>query len=59
MKDTLGDSLAVTQVDEDDAAMVTGGVHPADECDGLVDVGFAEFVTMMSAHVRENLRFEI
>ena len=34
----LGQAFAVAQVDEDDAAMVAGRIHPATECDGLADV---------------------
>jgi methylmalonyl-CoA mutase cobalamin-binding subunit len=53
MEDTLRQALAVTEVDENDSAVVAGGIHPADERDGLADVGVAEFVAMMSAHGRK------
>ena len=43
-------TLARYRVDEDDAAMVAGRVHPADERDGLADVILAEFVAVMCAH---------
>jgi hypothetical protein len=36
--------------------VVAGGIHPADERDGLIDVGVAEFVAMMSAHVGKELK---
>ena len=55
MEYTLSETLAIAQVDEYNSTMVTGGVHPADERDGLIDVGFAEFVAMMGAHDGEDL----
>ena len=51
MEYALRQSFAVPQVDEDHAAMVAGGVHPTDEGDSQVDVGVAEFVAMVGAHV--------
>jgi hypothetical protein len=53
----LGQTLTVAQVDENDAAVVARGVHPTDERDRLIDMGFAEFVAMMGTH-KENLKVE-
>jgi hypothetical protein len=52
MKHALRETLAVAEVDEDHAAVIAGGVHPADECDGLADVGLAEFVAVVGTHGR-------
>ena len=48
-EDALGEALAVAEVDEDDAAVVAGGIDPADERDGLADVVGAEFVAVVGA----------
>jgi hypothetical protein len=50
MKHALRETLAVTQVDKDDTAVVTGGIDPADQSDSLADVGLTEFVAMVGAH---------
>ena len=49
MEDGLGESLAVAEVDEDDAAVVAVGVDPAGEGDVLADIGFAEDATGMGS----------
>ena len=46
----LGEALAVAQIDEDNPAVVAGGINPTDERDGLADVGFAELVAVVGAH---------
>src|SRR5690606_29526746 len=46
----LRESLAVAQVDEDHAAVVAGGIDPANQGDGFPDVGGAEFVAVVGAH---------
>ena len=53
VEDALGQSFTVTQIDENNSTMVASGIHPADERDGLIDVGITEFVAMMSTHVRK------
>ena len=45
----LGQSFAVAQVDEDDAAVVAGRIHPATQRDGLADVLCADGVAMKGA----------
>jgi hypothetical protein len=30
--------------------VVTGGIHPTDQRDGLADVGITEFVAMVGSH---------
>jgi hypothetical protein len=35
----LGDALAVTKVDKDDAAVVADGIDPAEQGDGRAEVG--------------------
>jgi hypothetical protein len=37
--------------------VIAGGVHPADECDGLADVGLAEFVAVVGTHGEKNYSF--
>ena len=45
----LGDALAVAQVDEDDAAVVADGIHPAEQRDGRAEVGLGELGAVMGA----------
>jgi hypothetical protein len=45
----LGQAFAVAQVDEDDATVVAGRIHPATERDGLADVLCADGVAMKGA----------
>ena len=49
----LSHALAVTKIDENHPTLVAGRIDPTDELDSLADVGFAEFVAMMSAHFRK------
>ena len=50
MKHALGEPLSVAKINEDDTAVVAGGIDPSDERDSFADVGFADFVAMMGAH---------
>ena len=54
-KDHLREAFAIAQVDENDAAMIAPHMHPAGEFDLAADVGFTQFVAMMSAvaHARK------
>ena len=54
---TLRQTLAVTQVDKDDAAVVARGIHPTDQADGFADVVFFEFVAVVCSHGRVKERF--
>ena len=46
----LHQAFAVTQVDEDHAAVVAGRIHPTDEGDSFADVLRADFVTVVRSH---------
>ena len=50
VKDGLSEAFTVAEVDEDDAAVVASRLNPADEGDGVIDVGGAEFGAVMSSH---------
>ncbi len=43
VEDGLDEAIVVTQVDEDEAAVVAAAVHPAGEGDGLALVGGSQF----------------
>jgi hypothetical protein len=48
-KDHLRHTLAITQVDEDDAVMVAVRIHPSGEGHGLADVGRAKLIAVVGA----------
>jgi hypothetical protein len=48
-ENTLGDTLAVADVHENDAVMIPNRINPADQRNRFTGVGFAEFVAMMSS----------
>jgi poly-gamma-glutamate capsule biosynthesis protein CapA/YwtB (metallophosphatase superfamily) len=48
-EDDLGEAFAVAKIDEDDAAVVTAGIDPAGEGDGLADVAFAKLIAEVRA----------
>ena len=50
IKQDLGQPVAVAQVNEDDAAVVAHGVHPAAEGHALADVGGPEFAAGVGSH---------
>ena len=48
-KDNLGQTFAIAQIDEDDAAMIARDVHPAGERDLLADVDLAKRIAIVRA----------
>ena len=48
-KHDLGSSFAVSEIDEDDASVVAGGIDPPGQGDFLTDVSEPEFVAVMRA----------
>ena len=48
-KDDLGESFAIAQIDENDAAVIAPGMDPAGEFDLLADVGGAKGVAIVGA----------
>jgi hypothetical protein len=45
--DDLRESLSITEINEDEASMVTSGVYPTGQAYGLADVAFSQFRAMM------------
>ena len=55
LEDDLGDAVAVAQVDEDQAAEVAPGVHPAVQDDGISHVVYRQFTAGMRSFVEHDL----
>jgi hypothetical protein len=49
VEDDLGHAVAVTQIDEDEAAVIAPALHPSEEDDLLADVGRAQLATAVGA----------
>jgi hypothetical protein len=58
-EDDLCETLAVAEIDKDDAAMVTAGIDPASKRDGLADVFFAKLIAeVIAEHLKRRMKYE-